>query len=174
MGTTRRGGSYLSPVSMLADPFGMMRSMVGQMDRLFDNFLGLGGLGRPQSANLPLARSSGASQDLGFWYPQVEISEREGNLVVCADLPGMKKEDVRLEIHDDYLVLQGERHQEQQRNEGGTYHSERSYGRFYRSVPLPAGARAEQARANFKDGVLEVTIPLPDREQKQGRLIEIQ
>jgi len=172
-GMTRRGGSYLSPFSMLGDPFGMMRSMMDQMDRLLGDFTG--GLGRSRQSGLSApASSAGMAPSQGFWYPQVEVAERGGNLVVRADLPGMRKEDVHLEIHDDFLVLRGERRQEQEQTEGGLYRSERSYGQFYRTVPLPQGANLDQARANFKDGVLEVTVPLPQQEERQGRRIEIQ
>jgi HSP20 family protein len=175
-GMARRGGSYLSPFSMLGDPFGMMRSMVDQMNRLIGDFTG-SGPGRPQAPGLSTPPSSAAmtpGSSQGFWYPQVEVAERGGNLVVYADLPGMRREDVHLEIHNDFLVLRGERRQEQEQNEGGIYRSERSYGQFYRTVPLPEGVNPDQARANFKDGVLEVTIPLPRQEPRQGRRIEIQ
>jgi HSP20 family protein len=170
----RRGGSYLSPLSMLGDPFGMMRSMMDQMDRLFNDFTGGSLVGRSRPSGLAMTPSATGTASQGFWYPQVEVSERGGNLVVCADLPGMKREDVHLEIHDDFLVLRGERRQEQEQNEGGIYRSERSYGQFYRTVPLPGGINPDQAKANFKEGVLEVTIPLPQQEQRQGRRIEIQ
>jgi len=172
-GMTRRGGSTLSPFSLLGDPFGMMRSMMDQMDRLFNDFTGGSLLGRSRPSSAAMTPSA-TGMGQGLWYPQVEVSERDGNLVVCADLPGMRKEDVHLEIHDDFLVLRGERRQEQVQNEGGIYRSERSYGQFYRTVPLPQGASPDQAKANFKDGVLEVTIPLPQQEQRQGRRIEIQ
>lgn len=172
-GMTRRGGSTLSPLSMLGDPFGMMRSMMDQMDRVFSDLTG-GGRSRAWGLSTPQSSGMTSSPSQGFWYPQVEVAERGGNLVVCADLPGMKREDVHLEIHDDFLVLRGERRQEQEQNEGGVYRSERSYGQFYRTVPLPGGINPDQAKANFKDGVLEVTIPLPQQEQRQGRRIEIQ
>lgn len=171
----------MSPASLLGDPLGMVRSFMDQMDRIFDDFTGLGGLGRSRRPDLPSARSASGlgqgsqGQSMGFWYPQVEVSEKGGNLVVCADLPGLKKEDVRLEIHDDYLVLEGERRNEREENQEGWYRTERSYGRFYRTIPLPEGTNPDQIRANFKDGVLEVTVPMPNREEQQrGRRIEIQ
>jgi HSP20 family protein len=176
-GMARRG--MTSPASLLGDPLGAMRSMVDQVDRLFDDFLGLSPFGRyrPRGTSAALqGLTGGVTGGANLWYPQIEVRERDNNLVVCADLPGMRKEDVHLELHDDYLVLSGERHQEQEQNEQGWYRSERSYGQFYRAVPLPEGVDPNQAKASFKDGVLEVKIPLPPREQQQskGRRIEIQ
>jgi HSP20 family protein len=170
-GLSRRGG--LSPASQYGNPFSLMRSLVDDMDRFFDDFLGFGSPSRYRSpwTGTGLQSTSGTAS---LWHPQIEVSERGGNLVVCADLPGMRKEDVHLEIHDDHLVLEGERRQENEENQGGVYRSERSYGRFYRTIPLPDGVNPEQARASFRDGVLEVTVPLPDRERRQGRQIEIQ
>jgi HSP20 family protein len=158
----------------------MVRSFMDQMDRLFDDFTGLS-LGRSRRPDLPSARSfsglgqGSQGQSMGFWYPQVEVSEKGGNLVVCADLPGLRKEDVHLEVHDDYLVLEGERRSEREENQEGLYRTERSYGRFYRTIPLPEGTDPDQVRASFRDGVLEVTVPMPSREEQQrGRRIEIQ
>lgn len=173
-GVSRRGPS---PASMLGDPLSMVRSFMNQMDRVFDDFMGRGGrqdLPHLSSASsLPQTPSQG--QSMGFWYPQVEVSEKGGNLVVCADLPGINKEDVRLEVRDDYLILEGERrNQREESQEGGWYRSERMYGRFFRTVPLPEGVDPDQVRASFKDGVLEVTVPMPQREERQGRQIEIQ
>jgi len=172
---SRRGGSHLSPFSMLGNPFGMMRSMMDQMDRLFEDFTGTS-LGRSRPASMPSAvqGTGGGYGTTSLWYPQIEVSERGDNLVVCADLPGMKREDVQLEVHDDRLVLQGERRNEQTQNQGGLYRTERSYGSFYRTIPLPDGVNPDQVRATFKDGVLEVTVPVPNRQQQiQGRRIEI-
>jgi len=173
---SRRSPAPLTPFSMLGNPFGMMRSMVEQMDRLFEDFTGAG-LGRGRSFSMPsapLQATGGGYGTTSLWYPQIEVSERGNDLVVCADLPGLKKEDVHLEVHDDRLILQGERRNEQTQNEGGLYRSERSYGSFYRAIPLPDGVDPDQVRASFKDGVLEVTVPMPDRRQQaQGRKIEI-
>lgn len=173
----------MNPLSMLGNPLGMMRSLVDDMDRFFEDFLGFGGspgryrqpMGMTGTGTESSLQSSGGGYGTSsLWYPQIEVSQRGGNLVVCADLPGIRKEDVHLEIHDDYLVLEGERRQESEQNQGGVYRSERSYGRFYRTIPLPDGVNPEQVRANFKDGVLEVKVPMPTAEQRQGRRIEIQ
>jgi len=178
-GMSRRRGT-MSPASLLGNPLGVMRSMLDDMNSFFDDFLGFGGSpSRYRRPGTGSSLQSGSTSGTGYgttslWYPQIEVSERGGNLVVCADLPGIRKEDVHLEIHDDYLVLEGERRLENEENQGGVYRSERSYGRFYRTIPLPNGTNAEQAKANFKDGVLEVTLPLPTQEQRQGRRIEIQ
>lgn len=181
-GMSRRG---MNPLSLLGNPLGMMRSLVDDMDRLFEDFLGFGGspsryrqpmgvTGTGTGTGSSLPSPGGGYGTSSLWYPQIEVSQRGGNLVVCADLPGIRKEDVHLEIHDDYLVLEGERRQESEENQGGVYRSERSYGRFYRTIPLPDGVNPEQVRANFKDGVLEVKVPMPTAEQRQGRRIEIQ
>jgi HSP20 family protein len=142
------------------------------IDRFFDDFLGYGGLGRGSSLSSG-SRDLGRTTGQSLWYPQVEVRERDGKLVVCADLPGMRKEDVHVEIRDKALVLEGERQQESEQREEGFYRSERSYGRFHRTIPLPEGVNPEQAQANFKDGVLEITVPLPQRQSPQGRRIEI-
>jgi len=175
-GMSRRSGSPMSPFSMLGNPFGMMRSMMDQMDRLFEDFTGTS-MGRSRSMPAPPSPLQGTGGGYGttsLWYPQIEVSERGDNLVVCADLPGMKREDVQLEVHEDHLVLQGERRNETSQNQSGLYRTERSYGSFYRSIPLPDGVNPDQVRATFKDGVLEVTVPMPNRQQQlQGRRIEI-
>jgi HSP20 family molecular chaperone IbpA/Arc/MetJ-type ribon-helix-helix transcriptional regulator len=86
--------------------------------------------------------------------PAVEVRERDGNLVVSAELPGLNKDDVKVEVTGDGLVIQGERKREQEEERGGVHRSERSYGSFYRSIPLPEGANIEQAKAQFNNGVL--------------------
>lgn len=165
-GLSRQESSFPSQGSLgLWNPLALI-------DRFFDDFLGYGGLGRGSSLSSS-SRDLGRTTGQSLWYPQVEVRERDGKLVVCADLPGMRKEDVHVEVRDKALILEGERRQESEQREEGFYRSERSYGRFHRTIPLPEGVNPEQAQANFKDGVLEITVPLPQRQSTQGRRIEI-
>jgi HSP20 family protein len=106
------------------------------------------------------------------WAPRVEVAERGGKLVVRAELPGVAKKDVQVELRDDALAIRGERHQEREERRKGFYRSERSYGTFYREIPLPAGTDAEQVAATFRDGVLEITLPAPPKPPK-GRAVPI-
>jgi HSP20 family protein len=105
--------------------------------------------------------------------PQVDMFERDGKLVVRADLPGMNKQDVTVEVTEDAVVIDGERKYEHEENEGGMYRSERSYGHFHREIPLPEGIKTENATANFKNGVLEVTLDA-SQAAKNRRRIDIQ
>ena len=108
-----------------------------------------------------------------LWSPQIETFHRGDQFVVRADLPGLKKEDVNIELTDDSLTIEGERREEHEEDREGYYRSERSYGSFYRVVPLPEGAIAESAKAKFENGVLEVEIQAPPREVSRKRRIEI-
>ena len=105
-----------------------------------------------------------------FWTPDVEVFERNGQYMVRADLPGMKKEDISVEVTDEELVLRGERKHEKEEKEEGYYKSERSYGSFYRTIPLPEGVKIDQAKAAVHDGVLEVQMPLAKVEPKRRHL----
>jgi HSP20 family protein len=133
-------------------PFGMMRRFASEMDRMFENF------------NLP---------GMERFSPQVDIFEQDGKLVVRADLPGMTKDDVSVEVTEDAIVIDGERKYEHEETQEGVYRSERSYGRFHREIPLPEGVKTENATANFKNGVLEVTVDAPQGVKNRKR-IEIQ
>jgi HSP20 family protein len=137
-------------------PFSMMRRLSEEMDRAFGSSFGLSrGLG-----------------EFGAWSPAVDVRERNGNLEIQAELPGMSKDDVKVECTAEGIVIEGEKRREQESEEGGWRRTERSYGRFYRMIPLPEGAQAEQAKADFKDGVLRVRVPISEQ-QRRGRQIPI-
>lgn len=158
----------INPYEMMLNPFNFMRRFQDEMDRFFEDL----GAMSPGSTT-----GRGAVQQRGFgggiFSPQVEVFERENNLVVRADLPGMNKDDVHIELTNDGLVIEGERRYEHQSNESGVHRSERSYGSFRRLIPLPEGINAENATATFKNGVLEVTMQAPQPQQNRHRL-EIQ
>jgi HSP20 family protein len=101
------------------------------------------------------------------------MSHEKDELVVRVDLPGMKKEDVCVDVTDNNITISGERQAEQETERGGVYRSERSYGSFCRTIPLPEGAITDQAKATFKDGVLEIRMPAPPEQVTRGRRLEI-
>lgn len=110
---------------------------------------------------------------LAQWAPRIETLERDGKFVVRAELPGISKENVKIEAVEGRLVLSGERTEETEERKEGYFHTERHYGSFYRAIPLPEGAKPEGAKATFKDGVLEVAIEVPPVETPTATKIEI-
>jgi HSP20 family protein len=162
----QRGEAYTG-ASGWPTPFALMRRLFDDMERMVDEYIP--GRFGPEGSGRDLQRFARE----GFWIPQIDVFEREGKLVVRADLPGLTKEDVRAEIEGGQLVLQGERRRERAEERGGRYRAERSYGSFRRVVPLPEGADTEHAEARFDNGVLEVTVPLPE-ERTRSRRIDIQ
>jgi HSP20 family protein len=174
----RSQSSYPSTVYGTSnDPFQLMRRMSEDMDRLFENF-GFGRLGltgaRPfgTSAGRDSWRGS-SSPGLTEWTPQVETFRRGDKFVVRADLPGLRKEDVHVEVDDGVLTISGERTDEHEDDREDYYRSERSYGQFYRAIPLPEGVNADKCDATFKDGVLEVNLPAPKQEEHKPKQIQI-
>jgi HSP20 family protein len=158
-----------TPSVWSGSPFSFMRRFSEEMDRLFGDF----GFGRDW-LGAPLGRALGrGALEQSIWSPQVELFEREGKLIVLADLPGMTKDNVDVEITNDSIVVHGERQQEREENEEGYYRTERSYGSFYRSIPLPDGVNADEAKATFNNGVLEITMPAPARAEQRGRRLEV-
>jgi HSP20 family protein len=107
---------------------------------------------------------------MGAWSPAIDVSERDGQLRVRADLPGISQDDVKVEVTSDSLTIHGERKHEHKEEGKGFYRSEKSYGQFFRSIPLPEGAKTEDARAHFNNGVLEISIPVPERQQHRRQI----
>lgn len=109
----------------------------------------------------------------GLWAPRIEAFQRGDEFIVRAELPGLKKEDVRVNVTDDSIVIEGERRDEFENTQGDVYHTERSYGSFHREIALPDGAISDKANASFKDGVLEVKLHAPPHEVRRGRALDI-
>ncbi len=156
------------------NPFGVMRRFAREMDRLFEDFGLESGLHVPRflsRGHEALRREAGLVA--AEWSPRIDVQRRDGQLVVRADLPGMKKDDIKVEVSDDLVTIQGERkHEEKQEREGYRY-SECSYGSFYRAITLPAGAETARASAAFHNGVLEVTVPAPTQTEAKTRRLDV-
>jgi HSP20 family protein len=141
-----------------ASPFELMRRFSEDMDRLFE------GVG---------PRWGAMAEESTLWSPPVEVSEQAGQFVVCAELPGIRKEDVKVELTPLGLMITGERKRDQEERGEGFYRSERSYGAFSRTIPIPEEANLEQAKAQFEDGILKVSLPIPES-KRQRREIPIE
>lgn len=148
-----------------ANPFQMMRRFSKNMERLFEDF---GGFNFPtffKSDFVPFREFENAQ-----WVPQIEVLQNNGQFMVRADLPGLTKDDVKVELTDEVLTIFGERKEEKEEKREGFYRSERRYGNFYREIPLPEGAKTEKAAATFHNGVLEITMPAEKVEMPTRKL----
>src|SRR3712207_4352872 len=130
-------------------PFRGFWDMQSQMNRMFDEMLG-NYLGRRD----PGRQLEGVTE----WAPAVDATSKGGNLVIRAELPGVKPEDVDISLQNNVLTIRGERKAEQEEERGGYYIRERRYGSFSRSFTLPQGTDESKVRARFDQGVLEVTV----------------
>ena len=107
------------------------------------------------------------------WMPALDVYEKDNNLIVEAELPGIPKEAVKLTCTDNILTIQGETKKEEEEKREGYYRSERHYGSFHRTVALPEEVDFNKAKAEYHDGVLKVTLPKTARPEAKARTIPI-
>jgi HSP20 family protein len=143
------------------EPFRDMVTIQGRMNRLFDE--AFRGASRPAGSEEEYA--------LGAWTPVVDIFEQEGNIVLKAELPGVDPKDVDVRVENNVLTLRGERRLDAEVKKESYHRVERSYGGFGRSFTLPMAVDTEKIKAEYKDGVLRVT--LPKREEAKAKQISI-
>src|SRR3954452_22647827 len=136
------------------DPRREIDTLQSEFNRLFDSFLGNGG-----RADVRARR----------WVPAMDLVETDDHLVLRADLPGLSRDDVNIEVKDSVLTVSGERKAEQEERADGYFRVERAFGSFSRSLSLPHGVDSSSIDANFTDGVLEVRVPKPE-ERKPHRV----
>ena len=136
--------------------YGRLTDLRDEIDRLFES---------------PLAELTRTTQVFSGWTPAVDLFEDKDNFVVRAELPGMKKEDIDLSLHDGSLSISGERKSEEKYQDAEAYRSERFFGRFQRTISFPASVAVEKTKAQYKDGVLTVT--LPKTEEAKPKQIEV-
>lgn len=136
-------------------PFNRLSSLREEIDRLFD-------------LSLPTTR------DVGFfsgWSPALDVHQDKENVFVRVEIPGMKREEIDISLHDGMLTIGGERKREEEFKEGEAFRSERFFGRFHRSVALPTPVDPNRVKAVYRDGILTVT--LPKAEEAKPRQIEV-
>jgi HSP20 family protein len=148
------------------DPFARLRQMTSEFDRLFED------TGWP-AFRWPALRGRAIGEGTK-WFPEIDVFEKDNRLVTKIDLPGLKKEDVKVEVTDGHLAISGERKTEAEEKKDQFYRCEREYGSFYRAIPLPDGVKLEDVKATFADGVLEVSVSLPAKAEAAVRKVEIQ
>jgi HSP20 family protein len=140
-------GRYL-PVAR-EDEYPDIYSLRREMNSLFDTFFG--GIGTMQPAFF--------GEELSRFTPKIDVKETDAQIVVSAELPGMTEKEVELILGEDQLVLRGEKKEEKEEKTKGHYRMERSYGEFYRAVPMPCEIQKDKVEAIFKDGVITITLP---------------
>lgn len=124
--------------------FGRLADLRDEIDRLFDS---------------PFAGLTQTTNVLSGWTPAVDVYEDKESFVVKAELPGMKREEIDVTLHNGALSISGERKSEVKHQDGEVFRAERFFGRFQRAVSLPAGVAADKVKAQYKDGVLTITLP---------------
>jgi HSP20 family protein len=138
-------------------PFRELEELRDEMDRLFERTFG-----RPERRGAPMVRG---------WAPSIDMFDRENEVVVRADIPGMSKEDIDISVRGNALTISGEQKSEEKIDEDDYHYRERSYGRFQRNIALPEGVDAENIKASYKDGTLEITMP--KTEEAKPKQIEV-
>ena len=142
------------------EPLNLLRQITNEFDRMFEEPWGF--------VRLPMTTTETAN-----WAPKVDIVTKDNKLVTRIDLPGMKKEDVNVELAEGVLTLSGERKKEFKEEKDNYFREEREYGSFCRRVPLPKGVKPEEVKASFTNGVLEVIVPLPVAAETAAKKIAI-
>lgn len=159
-----------------SDPWAEMRRMRREMDKLFQVASQQQNQARLTDGSNPDSSSSSALStqfSAAPWRPVCDVKENDKDIVVHAELPGVKKEDIQVELHNGFLTISGERNEEK-KEQGERYHRvERSYGKFARSVAVPEGVSEEQIKARYENGVLEVTMPKPQPTKPEPKRITV-
>lgn len=152
-------------------PFSIMRQGLDEMERWFGHW---GRDWAPASGRGTMPQMGRLAQQFsGDWTPAIEAYQRGNEFVVRAEVPGMNRQDLTVEVGDDSLTIRGERRHEHEEEREGVFWSERHYGSFSRAVPLPPGTIADSAKASFNNGILEVVMQAPSAEARRGRRIDI-
>lgn len=125
-------------------PLGEVDSFRREMDRMFEDFFG---------------KEPNAGESSLSWYPSVDIKETKDEFVLMAEVPGMSKDDIKINISENTLTIKGEKKEEKKEDDHNYHRVERRYGTFQRSFTLPTQIKGDKVKAAYKDGVLTITMP---------------
>jgi HSP20 family protein len=156
------------PLFFNSSPFTFMRRFADDMERMFEDW----GFGPGRFNQLFKNEPEFMEMEKFAFAPQIETLHKDDRFIVRTDLPGVKKDDVNVEIRDNMLMIRGERKHKKEEKHEGYFHSERAYGSFFRRIPLPEGANTDKTEATFRDGVLEISLKVPEK-PANGKKIEI-
>jgi len=146
-------------------PFTELSNLERETERMFGDFFRRPFLGMSWPDRL---------REIGIREPAIEVYEEKDDVVVKAEVPGMKKEDLEINLSGDTLTIKGEKKQEEEVKQKGYYYSERSYGSFHRTIDLPKEVQTEKAKATFKDGVLEVRLPKTEDAKRKEVKVKVE
>jgi HSP20 family protein len=148
----KRGGER--ELAQRNDPLTYLQS---QINRMFDDFWG----------------GSRSLMERSAFSPQLDVKETDKEIQICAELPGIETKDLDVELTDDELTIRGEKRSERESDEKGRYWSERTYGSFERTIPLPSEVDGEKTKSEFKNGVLRITLPKREGAKPRARKIQV-
>ncbi len=141
---------------MTWDPFREVSTMREDMERLFDSMLG----------RFPREREQ------AIWAPAVDVEETNEAMIIRAELPGMKREDIKVKVAEDMVTISGERKYETEKKERTFHRVERAYGSFQRTIVLPISVQGDKAVASYKTGLLELVLPKAERVKAREITVE--
>lgn len=150
----------------MADTFDEIRRFEEMMDRMFDEFWG-----RPRRRLLPSGRK-GEIIPAEYREPFIDVIETDGEIIAAAEMPGLEKKDIKINISEDRLEISAEAKEEKEREEKGYVYRERCIGNYYRAVSLPSTVNPDNSKATYRNGVLEIRMPKTEIKKKKPLEIE--
>ncbi len=171
MATKESKGLVKTEPSRALSPFEAMERRFAEMERAFEDFF------RTPFSLMGHTRWPGMKMglpEIGEISPSMDVFEEGDDVVIKAELPGMKKEDISVDFSDGTVTISGEKKQEEKIEQKNYHMFERSYGAFTRSVRMPTEVKAEKAKATFKGGILEIRVPKTEEAKKKERKIPVE
>lgn len=156
------------------DPFGDLFRIEGEMNRMFDDFWRGGLRGRRQLAAPGRAGVPAEREETLVGVPNADLIDRKDALVIRAEIPGVSKENIKVDVTDERISISAKMEREKEEKKEDYYWRGRTYGAWQRSFPLPVRVKSEKAKASYKDGILEVTLPKTEEEKKKKRELKIE